>query len=176
MARDLLDLEIRRRLLGLVRAYPGIHLREIARQLETSIALVQYHATLLAGNGLVREERGEHHVRLYGVAADADSRDHELVGLFRSRWPLRITLFLLDQDMPVQHKRIADALHVGKSKLSFHLRKLERAGVVERTANGMFAPVERKRLLRVLLEHKPVPALHEEVADLWLSLYGKGAA
>ncbi|HUR63168.1 MAG TPA: winged helix-turn-helix transcriptional regulator [Candidatus Thermoplasmatota archaeon] len=175
---DLLDLATRRRLYALVQEYPGLHIREAARQMETSVALVEYHAALLRENGLLREERDERYVRLFAVAKDAKGpteAERRSLSTLRERLPLRITLHLLDQDGPQQHKAIAQALGLGKSKLSFHLRKLEAAGIVEKGADGRFAVRERARLLALLLSFQPTPDLREEFADLWLSLYGDKA-
>lgn len=177
---DLLDLATRRRLHELVHAYPGLHIREAARQMGTSVALVEYHAALLRENGLLREERDERYVRLYPPASDAGAgaptdAERRALKVLRERLPLRITLHLLDHDMPQQHKDICAALGLGKSKLSFHLRKLEAAGVVEKAPDGRFTARERPRLLALLLRHQPTPDLREEFADVWLSLYGDKA-
>jgi predicted transcriptional regulator len=175
---DLLDLEMRRRLYALVQSYPGLHIREAARQLETSVALVEYHAAILRDNGFVRQERDDRYVRLFAVAASSEGpteAERVQLKLLRERIALRVTLHLLDQDGPVQHKAIAEALGLGKSKLSFHLRKLEAAGLVHKTPEGLFAVRERSRLLGLLLAYKPTPDLREEFGDLWLSLYGDKA-
>jgi predicted transcriptional regulator len=173
---DLLDLATRRRLYALVQAYPGLHIREAARQLETSVALVEYHAALLRENGLLREERDERYVRLFAVAPASGKgpteAERRALAVLREKLPLRITLHLLDHDAPQQHKAIAEALELGKSKLSFHLRKLEAAGIVQKEADGRFVVRERARLLALLLSYQPTPDLREEFADVWLSLYG----
>jgi predicted transcriptional regulator len=174
---DLLDLATRRRLYALVQSYPGLHIREAARQLGTSVALVEYHAAILRENGLVREERDERYVRLYAATPGADAKapteaERAALRTLRERLPLRVTLHLLDHDGPQQHKAICDALDLGKSKLSFHLRKLEAAGIVQKTGDGLFTVRDRARLLALLLSYQPTPDLREEFADVWLSLYG----
>lgn len=176
---DVLDLATRRRLYALVQEYPGLHIREAARQLDTSVALVEYHAAILRENGLVREERDDRYVRLYATATgDAPAptaAEKAALKVLRERLPLRITLHLLDHDGPQQHKAICDQLGLGKSKLSFHLRKLEAAGIVAKTPDGRFTVRDRARLLALLLRHQPTPDLREEFADTWLSLYGDRA-
>ncbi|HEX2065458.1 MAG TPA: winged helix-turn-helix transcriptional regulator [Candidatus Thermoplasmatota archaeon] len=175
---DLLDLGTRRRLHALVQAYPGLHLREAARQLGTSIALVEYHAAILRENGLLRQERDERYVRLFAVdpgGGGPTEAERRALAALRERLPLRITLHLLDQDAPQQHKDVARALGLGKSKLSFHLRKLEAAGIVEKDADGRYAVRGRARLLALLLSYQPTPDLREAFADVWLSLYGDKA-
>lgn len=171
---DPLELAIRRRLYATVRDYPGIHVREAARQLGTSMALVEYHLALLREHGLVTVRRDDGYARLYPTDAPAPSpSERERVGLLRQRLPLRITLALLD-DGPTKHKDLAESLGLGKSTLSFHLRKLEAAGLVARDAEGRFAVRDPPRVLRLLLAYPPTKDLREAFADVWLSLYGDG--
>ena len=175
MPAGLLDLEMRRRVFALVQAYPGLHIREVARQLDTSLALVEYHVALLRNSGLLREEHDERYVRLFAVPQDGSgptAAQRSVLRALRARLPLQITLYLLDHDEPRQHKAMCADLGLGKSTLSFHLRKLESAGVVRKTADGRFEPRDRTQLLRLLLEYQPTPDLRQEFADVWLSLYG----
>lgn len=169
---DPLELAIRRRLYAVVREYPGIHVREAARQLGTSMALVEYHLALLRDHGLVTVSKDDGYARLYPTEAPSPrEEDREQVGVLRQRLPLRITLTLLD-DGPAKHKDLADGLGLGKSTLSFHLRKLEAAGLVARGEDGAFAVKEPDRVLRLLLAFPPTRDLRQAFADVWLSLYG----
>lgn len=169
----LLELAMRRRLLALVAEYPGLHVREAARQLGTSLALVEYHVALLEQSGLVEVRRDERYARLYaaGRAAPGDA-DRAVLGVLRARLPLQVTLYLLDRGEPAKHGEVAQALGIGKSKLSFHLRKLEAAGVVAKTPEGAFTVVQPRRVQRLLWTYQPTPDLRESFAELWLSLYG----
>src|ERR1044072_4993180 len=171
---DPLQLDIRRRLYALVQSYPGVHVREAARQLGTSMALVEYHLNLLREHGLVTVQKDDRYARLYPVDAPAPKpADREAVGLLRPRRPRPLPLCLLD-DGPQKHKDLAEALGLGKSTLSFHLRKLEAAGLVRKDADGTFAVREPARVLRLLLAFPPTKGLRDEFADMWLSLYGGG--
>lgn len=172
-AHALLELEMRRRLVALVAQYPGLHVREAARQLVTSMALIEYHVGLLEGAGLVETRRDDRYVRLYPVTGPRPNEgERAVLALLRERLPLRVTLFLLDRGEPVKHGEMAQALGLGKSKLSFHLRKLEGAGIAAKRADGTFEAVQPKRLQRLLWTYQPTPDLREEFADMWLSLYG----
>lgn len=169
----LLDLEMRRRFAALVSTYPGLHVREAARQLNTSMALIEYHLGLLLGAGLVEAKRDDRYVRIYPVTGQRPTdAERDLLALLRERLPLSVTLFLLDRGEPVKHGEIADALGLGKSKLSFHLRKLEAAGIVAKTEEGLFQVVQPRRVQRLLWTYQPTPDLRQEFADVWLNLYG----
>lgn len=168
----LLDLDMRRRLVALVAAYPGLHVREAARQLDTSMALIEYHLGLLVEADLVHVRKDERYVRLYPKQGprptDAEAK---VLALLRERLPLRITLWLLDRGEAVKHGDIAQALQLGKSKLSFHLRKLEAAGIVRKTPDATFEIVRPRETQRLLWTYQPTPDLRQEFAATWLALY-----
>lgn len=169
----LLDLAMRRRVLGAIEQYPGLHVREIARQVGTSLALVEYHLALLEGAGLIEVQREDRYARVYAVQTPGPTEEErKVLALLREKLPLQVTLHLLDRDEPARHGDIAQALGLGKSKLSFHLRKLEAAGVMARTPAGQFAVQQPRRIQRLLWTYKPTPDLREEFAKVWLSLYG----
>jgi predicted transcriptional regulator len=169
---SLLDLEMRRRLMALVKEYPGIHAREAARQLDTSVALVEYHTRILSDADLLRVAKGDRYARLYAVGAqDPTKQDRDLLAILRERLPLNITLHLLDRSEPAKHGDIATALEMSKSKLSFHLRKLEAAGVLRKNKQGLFEIIQPKRLTALLTNFPPTSELRSEFAKLWLSLY-----
>lgn len=173
MKDDRAGLETRRRVLHLVREYPGLHLREIARQLDVAVALVEYHLPYLEAAGAVRTESQDRYVRVFARGDGAPtSAERAMLGPLRSGTALQVVLYLLEHG-PRRHKDICDGLGLGKSKLSFYLRKLEAVGLVAATDQG-FAVPRPERVGRLLLEHRPTPDLRERFADLWLGFYGGG--
>jgi DNA-binding IclR family transcriptional regulator len=82
-----------------------------------------------------------------------------------------VTLHLMDRGA-TKHRDLAEALGMGKSKLSFHLRKLESAGIVAKDAEGHFRVADPKRVHRLLAAYPPTSDLRQEFADVWLALYG----
>lgn len=164
-----LDLDTRRAMYRLVCTYPGLHVREVARQMGTSVALVEYHLAILAEHGLVRSERDGNLQRLF--AADAPVARGPF-GLLRKRIPLHVVLTLLDAG-PLAHGKLAERLGLSKSKLSFHLRKMEAVHVVRRGHEGTYELVDARGALRFLVEQPPTPDLLQEFAEVWSRLYGK---
>lgn len=170
----LLDLEARRRLFQLIQDYPGLHEREAARQLRTSQALVNFHRAILEEHGLVRSERGDGTVRMYGrmVKSGPTQEERKLLAALRPRTNLHMVLVLLSLARPAKHNELVDRLGMGKSLVSFYLRKLQASGIVEKTAEGLFAVREPRKVNLVLTKFRPTPDLLEEFTELWSTLYG----
>ncbi len=178
MTDPVLGLKMRRRIVAVVQEYPGLHLREVARQLDTSVALVEYHAAILLRAGVLSEQSDERYKRLYPARQSSSreqstpsARDRPLLALLRERWPLGITLHLLDKG-PQPHKQMCEDLGLGKSKLSFHLRKLEAAGIVAKSHDGRFRVLDEGVVHRILVAYPPTRDLRDEFANVWLTLYG----
>lgn len=163
---------MRRRLLALIRRYPGLHVREAARQLGTSVALVEYHVPFLLQAGVVEEERDERYQRLYPVGEGhrLTAHDRAVVALLRQATPFRVTLVLLERG-EARHRELAEELGVGKSTLSFHLKKMERRRLVEKTGGGAYRLCDPRRTSGLLLAHQPTKDMKDDFADLWASFY-----
>ena len=167
---------MRRRIVALVRDYPGLHLREVARQLDTSVALVEYHLPRLVDAGHVHAERTEGFLRLFprgdATMPRVDPDDRVWVAALREHNALQIVLLLAEAGAPVRHKDIAERLGMGKSRLSFHANKLEAIGLLRRDQQGL-SLVDPARTQRLLVRHRPTPDLRDRFASLWLAFYGE---
>ncbi len=165
---------MRQRILAMIREFPGLHMREIARQLETSVALVGYHVDALQDHGVIRGEKEQRYMRFYPetdgrLELDRDNRRH--LALLRQPLPLEACLHLLEAKGPLRHGQLVEAMQVGKSKLSFHLAKLIDAGVVVKTEDGWFDLMDRQAITELLLAHRPTSDIRDRFNDLWTAFY-----
>lgn len=165
---------VRQRVYDAVRRFPGIHLREIERQLGESAALVAYHLEKLVAEAFVEVHEQGGYSRYFptskGKAASVSARDQVWLGLLREEVPLHIVLVLLDEG-PQPHGTIVERVGVAKSTASYHLAKLAEAHVVEREGR-LIRLTDRERAYRLLLAYKPTPTMIEAFAELWENLYG----
>ena len=175
MPHRLLDLETRRRFIALIQKYPGLHVREAARQLGEDQALLAYHLPKLVEAGLVIEEKGARYSRLFptraGRPVPASPQERKMLAVLREPIALKTVLFLLDNG-PARHGQLATGLGMLKGHLSYHVGKLQKAGVVRRTATGEIELENRTRMLRLLLENEPTKDLLDRFLSLWNTLYG----
>src|ERR1051325_1662095 len=157
--------ETRKRVYEAVRKYPGIHLRNLERQLGMSAPLVQYHLKRLLEEGFVQVNEQGGYARYSptskGKSARVTKRDVPILGLLREEAPLHVALLLLDHG-PKTHAEIVEATGIGKSTLSYHLAKLAPARIVERVPNSpKLRLADRDRIYRLLLAYNPTPDLIE---------------
>ncbi len=168
MAKDALG--IRKRLVHMVEEFPGLHLREIARQAEMSEALALYHLDQLEENGVVESRTEEQFRRFFPADTPSiEEEDRDLMALLRQRVPLQIALYLLDVGSAT-HGQVTDQLQLAKSTVSYHLEKLGKADFVTQE-QGRFRLREPRRVERLLLRWEPPRSLTDRFTTLWTRFY-----
>lgn len=169
---------MRRRILTLVHEYPGLHLRDIQRRLETSAALAEYHLNVLEGWGLVTSSEAGGYRRFYPARKPLrplSREDKAILAVMRQEVPLGIVLHLLDRG-PALHKELLDVVPVTKGTLTYHLKNLVRAGVVVRAGPGGergFELADPGRTLRLLKDYGPTPDLIDAYGDMWSQIFSR---
>ncbi len=160
-------MEMRARILDIVRTYPGLHLRAIARQGDTSLNLVQYHIQALSEAGDV--ELGLDGGKLRAYPPGIDTLERRLLGALREPKRAQILTHLLDH--AATHAELSRGLKIGKSTLSFHLAYLAEAELVEKGDAIRLADPAMVR--RVMSKHPRTPDAADRLTALWGKLYGE---
>lgn len=171
---------LRRRAYELVAQTPGLHQREIARRLDVRPSHAEHHLRSLAKAGLLREERAGGYLRYFArvsapgqtgprVPGAADARK---LALLRQPRPLHVVALLLHDDaLPLG--RLAQEVGVAPGTLTYHLDKLEEAGIVHRIQHGAARSarlIDRDATLRMLLDYEAPDDLVAGFEDLFEDL------
>lgn len=162
----------RRQLARLIEQYPGLHLRELARQADISEALAGYHMDALQSAGLVEIQEDGVYKRFYPAKGPSPTEtEKDLIKILRQRVPLQIVLNLLEgKQMP--HTELTARLGLAKSTVSYHLAKLRDAGIIAAGEGTLFL-AEPKRIERLLIKWEPPRDLTDSFADLWEGFFLK---
>ncbi len=164
----LLELRARRRIFDHVKTFPGLHLRELARQVDLDPNHVRYHVRYLEQHGLVSGIREGGYVRYFprvvgpvGYQDVLSPREKAALAVLRRPAPLRIVLVLLDRET-ASVGALAAEINLAHSTVNYHLRRMAAAGVVElrRNAGGRkYALTDPEAVLAQLVRHRPPDAL-----------------
>ena len=162
----------------LVQEYPGLHLRELARQLDLDVRAAQYHLNRLEKAGYVTVLRFGRFKRYFprrekDQGEIVDRQDKRLLGHLRNSISLSLVVHLISFG-PTRLADLSDKVEISPSRASFHLRKLEKAGIVVRRKEGrpkydVEDPDRLKELLRV---YRPMPDQVDGLLDLWDAFVG----
>lgn len=150
----------RARLLALVRAHPGTHLRGIERLSGLPLGQVLYHLDRLERMSLIASSR-DGGFRRYFATGDIARSEKKYLAALRHEVPMRILLEILGEPR-LTHKELQARLGVAGSTVSFHLQRLLAAGVLKRERVGVsqeYEIAEPDVLRRELLAYRESFAL-----------------
>jgi predicted transcriptional regulator len=168
-----MDLERRRQVLSLVQSFPGLHLSEIARRLDWSPMLTEYHLRVLEKHDLVSSMEEDHYRRYYakvehgGMRVDVlGAQEKRLLALLRHPVRLHIITYLAAHGEG-RNKDMATSLGLSRPATSYQLSKLLRAGVVTKDETDRYVLADAPTVTRLLLAYRPPDDLVERFRDLW---------
>lgn len=134
MGVDALELESRRRIYEYVRDHPGAYVREVMAALAMPQGQVNYHLDTLESRGLLASSKEEYHKR-YFVAGSVPREQRGLVRFLKAKVPRAVLLALLAEP-GLGHGALAQKVGVSPPTLTYHIKRMEAAGLVAREAEG----------------------------------------
>lgn len=167
---------MREQILDTLKAFPGLHFRGIARELDTSTSLARYHLDQLTEENKIRSEEVGGYVRYFPTEEfdELTGEEREKLNLIRQEKPLEIVLALL-QFGSMRHKELHEIVPGSKGTLSYHLNKLVDADIVRRVRRGEdrgFHLVDEDQVRRLVARYRPESDMLDEVHDMWEDLFG----
>lgn len=173
---EALELATRRRVFRCVESYPGLHLRELARQCGLEPNHAKYHLEYLEQHGLLSRRAADGYLRFFPrVEASVGTRDvvsvddKRLLGLLRRPVPLHIVLGLLASP-DVSFSEIARRIRLSLAATHYHLSRMEREGLVAGTRVGRerrYSIVDPARVVGLLVRHRPPDGLVSGFLEAW---------
>lgn len=170
---NILDLPMRRKIVDAVAENPGLHLRALAQHLGLAVSSLEYHCYhLLRTEHLVARDVGGH--KAFFPADGLDRRDKDILALVRQDVVRRICAHLaLHPDCTPKQLRAVAA--VSAATLSFHLKKLRLAGIIEELPAGRTKRIrllDAERVANVLVTYREsfLDSAVDRFAKTWMSL------
>ncbi|MDG7010673.1 MAG: winged helix-turn-helix transcriptional regulator [Nitrososphaerota archaeon] len=127
----------RQKVLGHIRAHPGVHLRKVCRDLGLGIGDVQYHVDRLEKEGTVTSSRRGLYRRFYPGGLFGE-REGVILSALAQRTPREVILHLIEEPGSSQ-EHLAGALAISPPSVSWNLKRLVQLGLVERQQSGRFS-------------------------------------
>jgi len=170
MDEDVLELENRRRIYQLVSKFPGMYLREIEKQLGLAMGVLEYNLSYLEKKSILTVER-EGNRKRYFVGDDISFGDKTTIGILRQEIPRRIVLHLM-LNPKASFQDVLAQFTISKSTLSFHMKKLTEASIVEGEKEGrstFYHVVDVDNTARVILTYKAsfLDSVVDRFAEVW---------
>ncbi|MHA2143122.1 MAG: ArsR family transcriptional regulator, partial [Candidatus Thorarchaeota archaeon] len=135
------------------------------------VALVDYHLYIMEKADIVKSQKEGGYKRYYVSPSKSglDSEQRRILGVLRQKIPLQITLYIL-KEKQATHTKISNDLDIKPSRLSFHLKKMRKLGIVKKLQPGEgkgYVVEDEALVIRLLLRYKPPQDMLDEFTDLW---------
>jgi predicted transcriptional regulator len=170
---DPLELDTRKRIYQYLQEFPGAHMREIGRELSIPMGTLEYHLHYLVKADLLTTRQDPRYTR-YFATGGLSRQEKDVLAVLRQKVPRQIAAHLL-LDPGASHGQLLTKFSLSASTLSFHLKKLVKAGIVSQEKSGrenLYRVVEPELVAKVLIQHKE--SFFDDVVDrfagVWLSL------
>ena len=163
------------RLFTFVQRYPGVHLREIRRRLQIPIGTLDYHLYRLGRQGLIAIRFQGGYKCCFPAVSDAirspiPAAQQTVLAMLRQPVP-RAVLLHLYLEGPSSPAQLSAAVDTTGPNLSYFLKRLEAAGVLQREGQGSSRTVrlvDPQQIHATLLLFPPLP---ENVVDRFLRFW-----
>ena len=126
--KELLNLEIRRKIFNYVNNNPGQHLRKIARELNINYHNLRYHLRLLEKYDMIIIKTIDSYSRAY--TKEVCTLDKELLNTIRKKTPRNILLAICFSAASSQ-KELSNDLELHPTTIEYHLKKLIELDIIE---------------------------------------------
>ena len=167
-----LELESRRVVFECIQRFPGIHLRELQRKLDMPMGSLEFHLHFLETKRFISVQKEEHYKCYY--PARSGIKDKKLLSLLRREVPRKVMVHLLENN-EAKHGDILGVVEVSPSTLSFHLKKLMKAGIVAQRKEGRIRYYRLKNpetVLEMLITYREsfLDEVVDRFVDIWMDI------
>jgi len=165
-----LELESRRRIFELISSYPGLHFRELTRRLDMPHSSVSYHLRYLVKRDVIAEVTDGRLARYY-VKGEVDRSEKRILSVLRKEIPRGIVLFLM-LNPGAGHAEILENFDLAPSQLSYYLKKLMNADVIDQEKEGRsthYTVRDEEAVAKVLISYQPtfLDSLVDAFVEAW---------
>ncbi len=169
---DPLALSRRRKIFEHISEHPGTYLREMERELELSVGDLQYHLQQLEKSELISaHDDGKR--KGYFVNQNVQFIDRAMLSVLKLRTPRRIVMFLLLSPNS-SFKEILAEFTFTKGALSFHLKRLTKAGMLQKGKlenQNIYSIVDEERISQMLITYSS--GIMDETMDSFIDVWSK---
>ena len=124
--KDVLELETRRKIYKTILKNPGLHLREIQRQINIPYSSLKYHLNFLVKRDLISLEECRNYTR-YFIKNNFGNLHKKIISLLREKTTNDIMIYLL-VNICSSRSELSKLFNKDDATVLFHLKKAFRYG------------------------------------------------
>ena len=145
---EIFTLELRRQIYQNILKYPGLHLRELSREMNLPKSTLVYHINHLLKRNMISINDSSGYERFF-IKEEFNNKNKKLIALIREKVPHNLILYFCLYQKTNQRElidfakrwenhpsKIAKSLNKHPTTLSYHLNKLVELGIIDRIQKG----------------------------------------
>jgi DNA-binding MarR family transcriptional regulator len=132
MENTILEYERRREIYEFISQNSGLHMRDISRKLNVPFTSLKYHLNYLEKKGFIISRDDGKYSR-YFISLEIGEKEKRILNCLRKRTTLHIILWFFIA-VQCSQKDISRFLEKHPTTISFHLRKMIQAGIIEQVS------------------------------------------
>ena len=131
--KNVLKIKIRRDIFSYICNNPGLHLRELSRQLNIPKTTLVHHLNYLEKEKLIKIKNQNKYKRFFPKNT-IGCREKEIIFLLRQKIPRNIIFYILSSGIGSQIE-LSRKLNKCPQTISYHLTKLKKLGILDTVSN-----------------------------------------
>jgi DNA-binding MarR family transcriptional regulator len=132
MENTILEFKRRREIYEFISQNSGLHMRDISRKLNVPFTSLKYHLNYLEKKGFIIS-RDDGKYRRYFISLEIGEKEKRILNCLRKKTTLHIILWFFIA-VQCSQKDISRFLEKHPTTISFHLRKMIQAGIIEQVS------------------------------------------
>lgn len=150
-------------ILDLIKTHPGIHLRELQREMSVTMGTIQYHLYNLEKERKIVSRSRFGHKRFYSNFTFGDSQI-DVLGILAQDVERELILYLIGNPGSSQ-KALCEHANLSPATIDWHVKKLQKAGFLESKHEDGFVKYDLKcDQIEVL---KLIKSYHPSIWERW---------
>ena len=163
-------------IIHLIEKFPGLGLRELAREMSTSPQSLKYYTDQLLKEKKILIKKDGKFSRFYEKNFKIEEFEEKILRCFRKPHLLNVIVVFLDaykrdKTEILKNQELISKLQVQSAgTITYYLNQLMECGLVEKSKEGF--KLKNKILLeRLLKKYKPTPSIIDTFIELWTNYF-----
>ena len=163
-------------IIKLIEKYPGLGLRELAREMESSPQSLKYYTDQLLKEGKILIKRDGKYSRFYGKDVKIEEFEEKILNCFRKPHLLNVIVVFLDAHKRnkteiLKNQELMTILQVQSAgTVTYYLNQLVECDLIEKSKEG-FRLKNRTLIERLLKKYNPTPSIIDTFIELWTNYF-----
>jgi len=141
------NLETRKKIYNFILRCPGLHLRELSRELKIPITTLNYHLRHLEKRGFIEINPEKRYKRVYATK-NIGIMSKKLIVAIRQKTALDILLYI-SLSFSASQAELSNELELSPTTIAKHLKRLVKLGIIEPTPvkEGVFCTSHKNKVI-----------------------------